>query len=114
MKSKCFTKSKTYIKHYEAIEEQPQQGDWIIAKNAFEDVDIVNDFLNNNIGYVIRKTYSGDDNYVKYFNIPEEIERYFKDGEMNNTMFISKREILAFSHNKEELKTKLTANKYNL
>jgi len=102
-----------YLKTFENIENVPQVGDWIIAKDAF-DIDIVNDYLNNNIGLVYKKTYSNNDQYVKYFNIPTEIKHYFKDGDNNDTMFISKKEIFAFSSNKKELESILAAKKYNL
>ena len=113
-----------YIKHYEAIEEDPQIGDYVICEEFDipgypEDINIKN-FVNNHIGkYIENLEHNQEYSYmVQYDDVPKHIKLNFTMGEereiIENARAMCRKEILYFSPNKEELKPYLQANKYNL
>jgi len=96
-------------------------GDYVII-NVGSDflIPILSDFINNNIGKI---RYRDDDGIVvKYFNIPEELKKYFSDNPAvdsgvqfkNPITFFPVRLIQYRSRNKKDLEEILTAKKYNL
>jgi len=78
MKSKSFTESKTtYIKKFENLTDEPKIGDYVICK--IKDYLGLRDFMNDNIGKIIKIKYSNKMNYgIQYENIPNDICSYFK------------------------------------
>jgi len=113
-----------HLKTYETINDGPQIGDYVIIKSN-SPVDAVVDFIENNIGQIIDITYPKNlyhdkiSRYsIKYTNIPKNITSYFYNnvikGKFCNFRKSNYSDIIEYSKNKEDLKIKLTANKYNL
>lgn len=113
-----------HLKHYEEenINDEPQIGDFVIC-DANTGSYRLNNFIKNKIGVCIGPHYSGNkpelkeklaNRYkIKYDNVPDDIEKdYFPFPD--KTRSFHKKDILFFSQNIEDLKTILSANKYNL
>ena len=110
------------MKHLKAYEDmntgEPEIGDYVIINTLSPTGERylkqpLSDFINNNIGEIRWKEGGGID--VKYFNIPEEIKRYFNDNPVVD--YIRKFPVSRVTHwskNKEELEYLITAKKYNL
>jgi len=109
-----------YIKEYETIENQLNDGDYVIcyydklARYAYhaELTDELKEFINNNVGrinIVSRVQYTWID--VSYENIPYNLMNKFSD---INSILLTKDAVVDTSPDKEELEVKLSANKYNL
>jgi hypothetical protein len=130
----------TRFKIFESNEEPIEIGDYVICSESPSDTRIVLkhkvwfDFLQNNIGQVIRiekigynKTnLIGSPNYnpelcyyITYENIPQKYKSWFQFHEEMDRKFydcrpFAENEIAHWSKNKEELETILSAKNYNL
>ena len=120
----------TKFKIYETINNgKPQVGDFVICdvSEQYSRSDLLFfvtteaiDFISKNIGY-IWKIPTPENYLVKYFNIPENLEKfifhysdYSKGLKSGNSILIDIENIKHWSKNKEELKPFLVANKYNI
>lgn len=122
----------TKFKIFESINEgRPQIGDYVICdvseqysssdKLFFATIEAI-DFISKNIGYIWK--IPDHQNYlVKYFNIPEDLEKFifhysdYRDYEgpkKGNSILVDIENIKHWSKNKEELITLLEIDKYNL
>jgi hypothetical protein len=92
-------------------------GDYVICKYPTipetRNINIKNlaEFINNNIGYVIR---CEEDLDIQYKNVPENINIFFSGKKLDIRTDVDKNKILAFGKTLEELELKLVANKYNI
>ena len=109
-----------YIKTFENLNlnNQPKVGDYVYVNTYYAD-DVIINFLNNNIGKIIRRIDRGF--VVKYDNAPDEfnIESENHDNNLdycfsNNNWNVDYDEIIAFAPTKKELELKIQSNKYNL
>jgi hypothetical protein len=105
-----------HLKTYKQNTDEPQIGDYVIAVTYVADL---SDFVNNNIGKIIRQRQRKPglppiiEGYYKiqYQNIPPDIKSdFFND---NSRLFL-KKNIIHFSKNKEDLEIYLDQNKYNI
>jgi len=111
----------TKFKLFETLNEgEPEVGDYVIVDMYNSDSDnIIKDFRSNSIGLIWKKE-DDDFLYIKYFNIPKNILKYFyfsdySDGlNIGNSIFINKKWIKYWSKDKEELEPIISAKKYNL
>lgn len=113
MKLNCFTESKTYIKAFENIKNNPEIGDYVICEEGFLDNIEIKDFISNNIGQIIGIEVP---NYftIQYENVPKEFKWYFHPIDYRDITNMRLDEIILFSKNKEELEDYLITKKYNL
>lgn len=108
-----------YIKTFEKLKRPPKIGDWCITKGKFFDIELVDDFINNNIGYIWKFTGVGYV-FIKYYNIPKEVEKHlmysdYKNGlKTGNSILTPMEKITYLSKNKEELETIISQEKFNL
>lgn len=104
-----------YIKSYENIlNNNIQIGDYVYCNEKTEGVpEDALFFINNNIGKVVQIN-KGYDYTVKYYNIPENIKRYFIRFNVEDCRGFDYNEIIYHSKNKQELKAIISQNKYNL
>jgi len=120
-----------YIKTFENIDnDEPEAGDYVlinigkyeniikIIPNMSERTLKYINFINDNIGIIryktINKTNEEKEITVEYENVPKDIESYF---DLNYNLCYRSfdySKIIDFASTKQQLKLKLTANKYNL
>jgi len=103
-----------YIKEFEKLmsdkKDFPMVGEYILSNDyvgAFKS----RTFVNSHIGICIE--FNRGDKYpfvVQYENIPEDTEKYFNKG----TTTFSRKEILCWSDNIEDLETILQSRKFNI
>jgi len=100
----------------------PVIGDYVICYEENMN-DELSKFLSENIGIIFlnfsdtcsEEIKYRDDSLVKYFNVPESIKYCFNYiDSSSSSRIMSRKEIIYFSKNKEDLEIILTANKYNL
>lgn len=119
-----------YIKKFETInDDKPQIDDYVICdvseeysstdKLFFTTIEAI-EFISKNIGY-IWKIPNQNKYLVKYFNIPENLQKfifhysdYSKGLKEGNSIRVDIENIKFWSKNKEELIPLLKANNYNL
>ena len=108
-----------YLKNFEMNYNQPKVGNYVICTDLETDDDThFKYFINNNIGYLMRKNYIEVDYpcLVIYNNLPFRFRDYTIDD--NNTIKMRRDEIIHYSNNKEELeeilKIKLSAKNFNI
>ena len=112
-----------YIQKFENYTDTPEIGDYIIMK-IYAGNEKWRDYINNNIGQVVdiknsynyNGTYSHKSVVIRYKNIPENLKHimsYNSNADEYTKKFMTHR-IYAFAKTIEELKVRLTANKYNL
>ena len=121
-----------YIKTFETVNEgKPQINDYVICdvseeysssdKLFFVTIEAI-EFISKNIGY-IWKIPNQNKYLVKYFNIPEDLEKFifhysdYRDYEgpkKGNSILVDIENIKYWSINKQELMPFIQANKYNL
>jgi hypothetical protein len=100
------------------IQTEPKIGDYVICKETFGNENKIK-FLNTNIGKIINIDRTNKNFYiVEYENIPKSLIQFFTLNNTNynidNTRTITRKEIIHFSPNKEDLLPYLYANKYNI
>jgi len=104
-----------YLKTYEENAEL-QIGNFVLCKEVSAIKDLQN-FISENIGQYIRKQHQKNNIYyiIEYENVPKNLKSYFTMKEYNKTQYncrqMSKRELVHWSKNKEDLEAILTANK---
>lgn len=109
----------TKFKIYEAkIINVPEIGDYVIMKRVEgwgEEFDELINFLSTQVGKVIDYTYDDDDNIrgvqVQYYNIPKELKIKFPKSQTKSAKL---QFIEAYGKTPEEVKIKISANKFNL
>ena len=84
-----------------------------------KELDMFKDFIENNIGKILNKIGKDYPLYeIFYKNVPRKIEHFFRKIEyfMKPTynIHMHRKEIVAFAKSKEELKLKISTDKYNL
>jgi len=100
-----------YIKTFEKHINLPEDGDYILM-NTYGTYDVKN-FITSSIGRVVSVYPDDVVDYkirVKYENIPDNIELFFKDG----TRIFDIELLIAYGKTEEELKIKIEANKFNI
>lgn len=108
-----------YIKSYESIENnKPKVGDYVLMKTK---VDELKSFIDNTIGILYSIDHENESDLteytVKYENVPPQMNwRFFSSNESDemNCKSFRKELLVEFAPTIEELKIKLTANKFNL
>ena len=95
----------------------PQIGDYVIctATDNHPETNLieVRDFLSVNIGKYVNNDRTGWLPYIiEYENVPSELN--ISNFNCNMSRFVSRKEILHFSPNKEDLEIYTDTNKYNL
>ena len=122
----------TKFKIFESINEgRPKINDYVLCDMTthFSDADklfpVTNkaiEFINNNIGLIYKQP-NQNSYLVKYFNIPEDLEKFifhysdYRDYEgpkKGNSILVDIENIKYWSINKQELMPFIQANKYNL
>lgn len=116
-----------YIKIYEDVSDEPKEGDYVIcnrltittSKDDDETLDILEKFLENNIGKVLNIIGKRNQLYVIFYkNVPKRIELYFRKIDFfkkpTYNIFMIRDEIVNFAKSKDELKLKMSTKKYNL
>jgi len=97
--------------HLRTQKEEPKVGDYVICKEIYSTYPDVKKFTINNIGTIISTSEPYPFVYlIAYENVPYNIKYYFE----NDTLYMSFKEIVEYSENKEDLEAILAANKYNL
>ena len=115
-----------YIKKYESVSADPQEGDYVYSNWSFQEK-VWEDYINSHIGQIIEidhnyriiyyvKYYVDDQIYDKIFkdDDEEDVIKTEKDGKKYIIMRLYRTDIIEFSSDKEFLKIKMSANKYNL
>ena len=103
----------TKFKIFENNEGEPEVGDYIIFTNLeFTENDKVDPYLESHIGKLIEIKIYEPKYLVLFENLPDDI--FWDVTNIKDTINFYREEILDWSKNKEELKTKLAANNYNL
>ena len=100
-----------YIKKFENKEE-PKIGDYVLMYSTSSD-DKIAHFIKNNFGKIVNFDYDKNKKVgvaVLYDNIPE----FLKKLGMERTRTFGIEQIVAFAESEDELKLKISANKYNL
>ena len=97
---------------YQNKTESPKPGDYVICQDSIENIRL-NNFINNNIGQIIKHSKPGGYVICKYNNIPKDILRFFKHSSPNSIL-MSINEIKYWSPNKKELETILLSKKFNI
>jgi hypothetical protein len=98
-----------HLKTFEKYEDSsPKTGDYVIL-SAYSLNKEYNDFINNEIGKITRKTKNFY--YIKYDYVPYGIRKWFTDGDRTTAELI---DIKLFGKTKEEIELKKSANKFNL
>jgi len=104
-----------YLKTFENLLE-PQIGDYVKCDPpGFED-----EFFKKNIGRLIKIDIEHHGSEMKFYQIkfdvkvPEDIMKSFGSALGDNTLSLNDYEVSNFAKTKEDLETKLNANKYNL
>jgi hypothetical protein len=111
------------FKLFEELNETPPKvGDYVIVEeedeDVFGDIDYIN-FINSSIGYIF-KSPGKSIHLVKYYNIPDNIKKYFQYSDFSeglkigNGIIASNDKIKYWSKNKEDLLPFIAINKYNL
>jgi hypothetical protein len=100
---------------FELNSDEPKIGDYVICQEVSEEPKNVSEFINNNIGQLVKKPkgqfFMGDyEFWVIFQNIPYEIEDVFYDG----IRPMLRKEIKFWSENKEEVELFIQARNYNL
>jgi ribosomal protein L19 len=113
-----------YIKSYESLMiDELERGDYVLVAQKFGDTEKVREFINNNVGQIIQMDNNGYESniLVKYENVTNDIQTYFMTHFNANTpdirsytKYINSRNIIAHSKNIDEIKSMISANKYNL
>jgi len=102
-----------HIKRFEDNNSVPKIGDYVICKvEGIHYGDNVINFIQSSIGEITH-IFSDNRIIVKYANIPQQIKRFFYDGNNNDQLVFGINDIVKFG-TKEELEFILTTNKYNL
>jgi hypothetical protein len=101
-----------HIKMFEDLNKEPEVGDYVLVRidlKMYVLKDVVNNFINNNIGKI---AYKYTENVkVVYDNPPPELEKWFG---FNGARTFDMDRIVDFDKSKEKLKLRLAANKYNI
>ena len=119
-----------YIKKYEDVNEYPKVGDYVILKIdyrnfrnlSWDDRNIFGKYINNTIGKIIDYKYYTDKSLnsieVEYEDVPQIIinmSNLFKHKRNKNYSYdFQLDDMVDFATTKNELESKLMANKYNL
>lgn len=110
-----------YIKKYESTSADPQEGDYVICQDeAYSGKADLNIFLAETVGYITDINRFGRDYNIRYdAKIPEKLLYHFFDSvkgrlETYKQLNVVRKEIVHFSHNKEDLESMIAAKKYNL
>jgi hypothetical protein len=102
----------TKFRIFENNEDKPKVGDYVLCdiSKYSNDKELIN-FIKDNVGEII--SYDKVTFYlVKYYNIPKELDDwYFGIGGVRH---FTEEDILLYASTKEELETKIKANKFNL
>jgi len=106
-----------YIKNFESIKDNPEVGDYILAKyNSKNDfntsINNLKNFINNTIGIVHSLDHIRNSCYfnIKYENIPKNIINFFDD----DIKRFNIESIVEFDKDLEHLKFKIEAKKFNI
>ena len=126
-----------YLKCYESIKNEPEIGDWVICKYCKSWTPWNQEgatYIGESIGRIVAPPTEPKDGrgirvtlsyinqgyyYVEYYNVPKNknIRNIFwniNDFNTGYNILVDRKNILAFSKNKEELDIIIAANKYNL
>ena len=107
-----------YLKSFEKLQKLPQIGDYVISKDSFfSNEDGILDFLDSNVGQIknIDKSVDGKNGYdVVYQNIPKKLVSYFDWNDSESKIYMREKEIIYFSHDKNEIELKLISKKFNI
>lgn len=110
-----------YLKSYENnLQNKPKVGDYVIVdfKSDIYSTNFKN-FIDNSIGLIWKET-SNNYFFIKYFNIPKDLEKefqysdYLQSIKIGNSILIPSNDVKYFSKNKEDLYHYISAKKYNL
>jgi len=109
-----------YIKTFEDLNTEPKIGDYVLMNSTMNNINL-NKFLADNIGKILNIDYNNDYTSieVEYEDIPSDIQYLF--GFNTNNLQIGKgfrdfllSSIIDKSENKEDLKYKIDAKKFNI
>jgi len=108
-----------YIKLFENLTIEPEIDDYVLMRINLETYymkDEVNNFINNNIGQIVR--IDEDEIRITYHNIPDNIKDWFREHKYTDkiiyTRILNKNKIVAIGKTPEEVKINKVVNKYNL
>lgn len=109
-----------YLKKFENLNNPIEIGDYVICDEAILDytdkeyMKAIN-FVSNNIGKYVKYLIADKYAVIQFENVPDDIKEYFSaDDEFENCRNMYMFEIIMHSKSKEELESKLAADKYNL
>ena len=96
--------------HYYENKNEPQIGDYVICEDTYFSKEDIHNFIENNVGQIIRIRIDGDF-FIKYKNIPQNLISCFDN---SGLALMFKYEILHYSKDEEYLKQLLINKKFNI
>lgn len=98
-----------YIKLFEELN-IPRVGDYVLLEIEFSNSIELQNFINNNIGKIIRRNVNHENLDIQYVDIPENIKYCFST---KNSRVFHIHNIIIFG-TKEQMELELQVKKYNL